>query len=256
VENIIQKALEKAEPGDIEKIIGGDGDDHRYVFLNEMVKATRDPIQLRDETLNILLAGRDTTASLLSNTFHVLARRPDIFKKLIAEVDELDGKRPDYETLKSMKYLKNILTESLRLYPVVPGNARFANRDTVLPTGGGPNGKSPIFVPKGGVVGYSVYAMHRRTDVYGADALEFRPERWNPEEGLRPGWAYLPFNGGPRICVGQQFALTEASYTIVRLLQEFNDIEDRDGTPWIEQLALTVASANGVKVALTPRKTN
>jgi cytochrome P450 len=98
--------------------------------------------------------------------------------------------------------------------------------------------------------------MHRRTDVYGPDALEFRPERWNSEEGLRPGWAYLPFNGGPRICVGQQFALTEASYTIVRLLQEFKGIEDRDGTPWIEQLALTVASANGVKVALTPRKTN
>ena len=95
--------------------------------------------------------------------------------------------------------------------------------------------------------------MHRRKDIYGPDALEFRPERWAPEEGLRPGWGYLPFNGGPRICVGQQFALTEASYTIVRLLQEFKGVEDRDGSPFMEQLSLTLASANGVKVAMTPR---
>jgi cytochrome P450 len=95
--------------------------------------------------------------------------------------------------------------------------------------------------------------MHRRKDIYGPDALEFRPERWAPEEGLRPGWGYLPFNGGPRICVGQQFALTEASYTIVRLLQEFKDMEDRDGSPFVEQLSLTLASTNGVKVAMIAR---
>jgi len=189
----------------------------------------------------------------MSNTFHVLARRPDILKKLIAEVDELHGKKPDYEALKSMKYLKYLLTESLRLYPVVPGNARFARKDTTIPRGGGPDGQSPVFIRKGGIVVYSVWTMHRRKDIYGPDADVFRPERWAPEEGLRPGWAYLPFNGGPRICVGQQFALTEASYTIVRLLQEFGGIEDRDGTPWREQLALTLASANGVKVAMIPR---
>jgi cytochrome P450 len=95
--------------------------------------------------------------------------------------------------------------------------------------------------------------MHRRKDIYGPDALEFRPERWAPEEGLRPGWGYLPFNGGPRICVGQQFALTEASYTIVRLLQEFKGVEDRDGSPFVEQLSLTLASAGGVKVAMIPK---
>ncbi len=94
--------------------------------------------------------------------------------------------------------------------------------------------------------------MHRRKDIYGPDADVFNPDRW--DEGLRPGWGYLPFNGGPRICVGQIFALTEASYTIVRLLQEFGGIEDRDGTPWEEALSLTVASAKGVAVALTPRE--
>ncbi|KAE8453474.1 hypothetical protein EG329_010335 [Mollisiaceae sp. DMI_Dod_QoI] len=253
VDNIILKALERTQPRDAEKSIDGKGDKERYVFLTEMLKSTRDPKQLRDELLNILLAGRDTTASLLSNTFHVLARRPDIWNKLIAEVDELHGEKPDYETLRSMKYLKYIMNESLRLYPVVPGNARFANRDTVLPIGGGSDGQSPVYIPKGDIVAYSVFAMHRRTDIYGPDAEEFRPERWAPEEGLRPGWGYLPFNGGPRICVGQQFALTEASYTTVRLLQEFSGIEDRDGTEWFEKLSLTMASGEGVKVAMVSR---
>jgi cytochrome P450 len=92
--------------------------------------------------------------------------------------------------------------------------------------------------------------MHRRKDIYGEDALEFKPERWND---LRMGWDYLPFNGGPRICVGQQFALTEASYTIVRLVQEFKACDARDDRPWAESLNLTLASGNGTLVAMTPR---
>jgi cytochrome P450 len=83
----------------------------RYVFLNELAKSTNDPKQLRDELLNILLAGRDTTASLLSHTWHALARRPDVWAKLKAEVDALGGKAPDYETLRDMKYLKFVLNE-------------------------------------------------------------------------------------------------------------------------------------------------
>lgn len=94
---------------------------------------------------------------------------------------------------------------------------------------------------------YNVYSMHRLPEVFGNDALEFKPERW---ENLRPGWAYLPFNGGPRVCIGQQFALTEAGYTIVRILQEFEGLESRDPEPFQELLTLTLASNNGTKVAL------
>ena len=81
----------------------------------------------------------------------------------------------------------------LRLYPAVPGNSREATKDTYLPLGGGPDGKSPVFVAKGQTVAYAVYAMHRLHPIYGDDAYEFRPERW---ETLRVGWEYLPFNGG------------------------------------------------------------
>ena len=275
--------------GDQEKRVRDDEEKSRYVFLDELAKETVNPKQLRDELLNILLAGRDTTASLLSNTFIVLARRPDVWKKLRAEVEELGGDKPDYSTMRDMKYLKFVLNEcecmlfplhsscfltapALRLYPVVPSNARFSNKDTVLPRGGGPDGQAPIMVPKNAPVIYNVYAMHRRRDIYGEDSNEFKPERW---ETIRPGWAYLPFNGGPRICVGrklfqctrirrgartltvhlstlEQFALTEASYTIVRIIQEFPNIESRDSEPWTEHFHLTLSSANGTKVALTP----
>lgn len=111
VDKIIFKSLEKLHPRDAEKSIDGKRQPERYVFLTEMLKSTTDPKQLRDELLNILLAGRDTTASLLSNTFHVLARRPDIWKKLKAEVDGLQGLKPDYDTLRNLKYLKYLLSE-------------------------------------------------------------------------------------------------------------------------------------------------
>jgi cytochrome P450 len=138
----------------------------------------------------------------------------------------------------------------LRLYPVVPTNSRFAIRNTTIPCGGGPDGRSQIFVAKGQIVSYSLYDMHRRKDIYGSDAEEFKPERW---ETLRAGWGYLPFNGGPRICIGQQFALTEVSYMIVRMIQAFDNIEVRDNEEWKEKLSVTLTSYHGVKVALTPR---
>lgn len=92
--------------------------------------------------------------------------------------------------------------------------------------------------------------MHTRPDIYGADADDFRPERW--AENLRPGWGYIPFSGGPRVCLGQQLALTEASYATIRLMQEFKGLESRDEGDWVERLNLTMSCGNGTKVALTP----
>lgn len=72
----------------------------------------------------------------------------------------------------------------------------------MLPCGGGEDGESPLFLKKGTVVFYNVYSMHRDEAVFGEDVEEFRPERW---QGLRPGWGYLPFNGGPRVCIGREY---------------------------------------------------
>ncbi|KAK8257876.1 cytochrome P450 [Phyllosticta capitalensis] len=219
----------------------------KYVFLHELAKQTTDKRRIRDELLNVLLAGRDTTASLLGNLFFVLARRPDIWAKLKQEIALLDGRRPTYEELRGFRYLKWCLNESLRIHPVVPINTRLATTDTVLPVGGGPNGTSPIFVRRGTAVVYSTYTLHRRRDVWGPDADEFRPERW---EGLKVGWEYLPFNGGPRICVGQQYALTEAGYATVRLVQEFEELMGCRGEEWHEFVTLTLCGKGGCWVTL------
>ena len=216
-DHYVKLGLDHYRAHNLEKSVSKRGE--RYVFLHELVKATQDPIRLRTELLNILLAGRDTTASLLSNVWFELARNPTVWAKLRDEVDALDGEKPVYEDIKSMKYLRFVLNEckefhfplslacifdnlaALRLYPVVPTNTRMAVVDTVLPVGGGPDGKSPLFVPAGKNVAWSLYTMHRRKDIYGEDADEFKPERW---ETLRVGWEYLPFNGGPRICIGRE----------------------------------------------------
>lgn len=224
----------------------------KYVFLEEISRSITDPVALRSELLNILLAGRDTTASLLSICFHQLARHKDVWAKLRQEILESVGDRkPSYEDIKAMKYLRYVLNETLRLYPVVPWNGREAVVNTTLPHGGGPDGKSPIVIKKGTGVFYSTYGLHRRS-FYGDDAKEFKPDRW---EGLRPGWNYIPFNGGPRICLGQQYALTEASYVVIRLLQHFEDIENRDPVlEFVEGLTLTMCSGRGTQVALKPAK--
>jgi cytochrome P450 len=94
-----------------------------------------------------------------------------------------------------------------------------------------------------------MFAIHRRPDYFGTDVEEYRPERW---EHLRPGWEYLPFNGGPRICLGQQYALTEAGYVTVRMVQQFAAMRCRDEEPWFESITLTCASKNGALVSLTP----
>lgn len=214
-------------PEELEKISDG------YVFLYELAKQTRDPNVLRDQSLNILLAGRDTTAGLLSFVIFEMAKNPQMWTKLRNEILERFGTTNlediTFENLKKCEYLKAVLNETLRLYPSVPRNARVATRNTTLPRGGGPDGLSPIFIAKGSTVGYNISACQRDETHYGKDVDEFRPERWFEESTRKLGWAYLPFNGGPRICLGQQFALTEASYVITRIAQTYSKLELKPG---------------------------
>ncbi|OOQ83230.1 Cytochrome P450 52A13 [Penicillium brasilianum] len=225
VDRVVSNALRAVDGG--KRPIDEEKNQH-YVFLEALLSVTRDPIELRSQLLNILLAGRDTTASLLSWTVMMLARNPDTFKKLRETIIENFGTYSNpqnitFATLKSCQYLQYCMNESLRLFPVVPFNRRAATRDTTIPRGGGPDGQSPVYIKKGQSVVYSTHVMHRRKDFWGPDADEFKPDRWL---NRKAGWEYIPFNGGPRICIGQQFALTEAGYVLVRLLQRFDQIED------------------------------
>jgi len=205
-------------------------EDEKYVFLDALADVTQDRVTLRDQVLSVMLAGRDTTSTLLSWVVWNLARNPDVFAKLLQEVDSTLGvenaaSEPDWQQLKDMKYLQAVLSETLRLFPSVAYSNRYAIKNTVLPTGGGEDESAPIFVQKGTLIMYSFYSMHRREDIYGKDSREYRPDRWL-EDGIgkkmrEVGWGFLPFSGGPRICLGQQFALAVASYILVRLIQKF-----------------------------------
>ena len=144
----------------------------------------------------------------------------------------------------------------LRLYPPVPLNNREAVKTTVLPTGGGVDGKSPMLVRKGELVVFSQYVNSRKKNIYGSDADNFRPERWETGEMKDIGWAYFPFSGGPRRCLGEDFALMEVYYTVVRLLQALPVIELPEGEP-IEpvgterqRLTLVLSSADGCRAAV------
>ncbi|KAH7316614.1 cytochrome P450 [Stachybotrys elegans] len=219
-----------------------------YVFMNQMVESGASHEYIRDQLLAMILGGRDTTASTLSALFWTLARRPDVVEKLRAEITkELGDEAPTWETLKNMSYLNMVLKEALRLWPPVASNFRCANKDVVLPKGGGPDGQSPVFVPKGSGCRWVTWSMHRRKDLYEEDAEEFRPERW---ETLRTSWEYVPFSGGPRICIGQQFAWTMMSYLVARVFQTFRAIEARDDREMAIKLGVTTSLPNGCWVSL------
>ncbi|KAI0904414.1 cytochrome P450 alkane hydroxylase [Ustulina deusta] len=210
--------------------------DGRYVFLKSVAKASPDRAALRGQIINILAAGRDTTACLLSWTFFLLVRHPRVMEKVRSEITALPGKEEEIRRadLRNLHYLQNVLKETLRLYPSLPVNTRTSTKTTMLPTGGGPDGKSPVLIPKGTAVAYSVYTLHRRPDIYGMDAECFRPERWEEDLPLfqdrtTQNYGYLPFHGGPRVCLGMDFALTEAAYIITRILQRYPKIVLPDG---------------------------
>ncbi|KAI9655175.1 MAG: hypothetical protein M1821_005658 [Bathelium mastoideum] len=221
----------------------------KWILLDEMAKETRDPLDLRYQILNIFSPGHDATAVILSNTIFHIARHPKAWRKIREEVLHTDSKPLTYELLNSLKYLNNTIKESLRLTPFATLNMRICLQDTILPVGGGINGKEPLYVQKGDVVETGFYAMHRDKDLWGPDAEQFKPERW---ERAYPTWGYLPFNGGPRTCPAQQMVYTESAYVITRLAREFALLENRDSClEWKEEMRLNFQSKNGVQVAMT-----
>ncbi|KAL8868804.1 MAG: hypothetical protein Q9174_004739 [Haloplaca sp. 1 TL-2023] len=224
-----------------------------YVILDELARITDDKIWLRNETLNLLTAGRSTTAALFSWLFYYLAANPSQYRKLRRTVvDEIGtestAKNVTVSKLRSCHHLQSCINEALRLGSPVPNTTRAAARDTTLPRGGGPEGNDPIFIAKGNLVMLNFFNLHHREDIWGKDAEEFKPERW---EKHTPGWEFNPFGGGPRSCIGQQFALNEVSYVVVRLVQHYDDIQlmDRSGRMWYNT-AIINKSANGVHIRL------
>ncbi|KAI8935084.1 hypothetical protein NX059_007679 [Plenodomus lindquistii] len=213
--------------------------DKKWTYVHACAAISRDPKFLRDELMTVLIAGRDTVSSTMTFVFYELARNPQVLVDLRREIEKTVGirdnaRRPTYDDLKQMKFLSNILSETLRLYPNAPFNIRTALHDTSLPCGGGTHGDSPIGLTAGTQVIYSTHLLHLTSEIYPSvgpgfpPADEFSPYRW--ETWTPQPWTYIPFNGGPRVCIGQQLALTEMSYLIVRVFQRFSEVQLQDKT--------------------------
>ncbi|KAH7356934.1 cytochrome P450 [Rhexocercosporidium sp. MPI-PUGE-AT-0058] len=222
-------------------------DSEKTSFISELHRDNEDLQLVRDQVRNVLIAGRDTTAATLSYAFHLLLRNPNVLETLRCEMDSVVGPEQDIKRahIQRMPYLHNVLQETLRLYPPVPINTRFCRKTTTLPVGDGPDGRSPLLVREGMPIAYSVYHMQRRKDLYGPDPLAFRPERWDGSELAGIGWAYLPFNGGPRLCLGKDFGLMLAS--CIKLV--LGTVLEEPGTEW-QHLTLTLSNAQGCRVIL------
>lgn len=194
---------------------------------------------LRDMILNFIIAGRDTTAATLSWFFYMMTCHPQVAHKIVEElfaVTQLPGEHQHshpagtteetivafsklltYETLGNLHYLHAALSETLRLFPAVPIDAKEAAHDDVLPDG--------TVVKKGTLMGYVPYSMGRMKSLWGDDALDFKPERWLGQDGHfqpQPLFKFTAFQAGPRTCLGKDSAYLQMKMTAALALRFFS----------------------------------
>ncbi|KAI0532280.1 cytochrome P450 CYP5202A1 [Xylaria digitata] len=227
----------------------------RATPFTDFLGQTTDLGKARDELTSLLFAARETNASLLC---WILER------DILSTVGNDSNVIPTDSDLMKMQYLEDVIHECLRLFPAIPINGRICNTTTTLPAGGGRSGEESIFVQKGALVCFSTFGCHRSTKYYGEDAMEFRPERWREVDAKTRtnDYTFHPFIGGPRKCLGENFALKLAKYTICRLVQcfraiEANDLNSQDRSNWQQkikyQIGLTMSPDDGVYLKLTRR---
>jgi enediyne biosynthesis protein E7 len=169
--------------------------------------------RLRDELITILLAGHETTASTLSWTWYLLDRHPEVAERIRAEADEVFGdSTPGYEALHGLRYTSMVIEEVMRLYPPVWGLPRVAVSDDDI---GG------CRVPAGADVMISPYTLHRHPGFW-PDPGRFDPERFGPSQpGPAHRYAYIPFGAGPRVCVGSNLGMMEATLVTAMAARRF-----------------------------------
>jgi cytochrome P450 len=170
-------------------------------------------LQVRDEVMTLFLAGHETTANAMTWTWYLLSQHPDVEAKLHAELDAvLEGRPPTVEDVPRLRYTEMVLAESMRLYPPAWAIGRLALKDQDI---GG------YTIPAKALVLLSPYVTHRDAR-YFPDPVRFDPERWTPEaRESRPQFAYYPFGGGPRRCIGEGFAWMEGILLISALARNW-----------------------------------
>jgi cytochrome P450 len=170
--------------------------------------------QVRDEAMTLFLAGHETTANALTWTWYLLSQQPEVEARMRKELQTvLAGRTPAFEDIPDLSYTEMVFAESMRLYPPAWGVSRLALENY---SAGG------YEIPKGSIVIMSPYVMHRNPK-YFPEPDRFMPERWTPEfKETRPKFAYFPFGGGPRMCIGERFAWTEGILVLATIAQNWH----------------------------------
>jgi cytochrome P450 len=169
--------------------------------------------QLRDEAMTLFVAGHETTANALTWTWYLLSQHPEVEAKLHHEIDAmLDGKLPTAEDVVRLAYTEMVFAESMRLYPPAWVLGRRVLSDYRV---------GDYVIPSGSIILMSQWVMHHDPRFY-PEPFRFDPERWTPEaRESRPKFAYFPFGGGPRVCIGEQFAWMEGVLLIATIAQKW-----------------------------------
>jgi cytochrome P450 len=201
--------------------------------------------QVRDEAITLFGAGHETTSNALMWTFYCLSEHPEVEARLHAEVDSVLGDRPPtLEDLPRLPYTEMVIKESMRLYPPAWATTREPNTDVIV--GGWP-------VKRGEVILLNIYGVHRDARFF-PDPERFDPERFRPEnEKLIPKYAYLPFGSGPRVCIGNAFAMMEARLILATIAQRFA-LRLAPGHTVKPERMFTLRAKGGMPMIVVPRQ--
>jgi cytochrome P450 len=200
--------------------------------------------QLRDETMTLFLAGHETTANALSWSFYLLSQNTEAKRSVVKEIDQvLGGRAPSFEDLARLPYTQAVTKEVLRLYP--PAWRVYREAAVDLELGG-------FSVPKGTGLWMGQYLVHRDARWF-PEPDKFMPERWLGEEIKSiPKYAYFPFGGGPRVCIGNAFAEMETNLVLATIFQQY-DLQCPPGQTVVSEPSMTLRPKYGIKVRIKKR---
>jgi cytochrome P450 len=243
VEKIIAERRATAVNGELQDT--GDLLSMLMLSIDEEDGSTMEDRQLRDEVATLFAAGHETTSNALTWTWYLLSQNPDVEAKLHKELDTvLNGRFPTLDDLRNLPYTAQVIKESMRLYP--PAwilNGRVAIEDVEI---GG------YTIPKGSIIFISPYVMHRLPQ-YFPDPEQFDPDRWTPEmEKELPKFAYIPFGGGARVCIGNVFAQMEAQLILATIAQQYS-LRLQPNFEVVKNPQITMSPLNGLLMQLSQR---
>jgi len=248
LEEIIDARRGTEGPSDIDRVASGGESDVPMDFLSILLRARergdQTPQQLRDELMTMLLAGHDTTALTLTYTWFLLSEHPEAKRRVQAEVDEVVGEdRPNMDHVREFEYLEWVINEAMRLYPPV---------FTIFRTPEEPVELSGYEMPAGATLMLPQWGVHR-SERFWDDPANFDPERFSPERRAdRPRFAYFPFGGGPRHCIGKHLSLLEAKLIVATVVGEY-DLVFEGETPLELMPSLTMHPRQEMTMRLDPR---